>query len=68
MLLKATTAVTIRMQELKSKLHRDRGEGPVPYIVMVALVAIAAAGIAVAIRQFANGRVADINNIQRTNP
>ncbi len=41
-------------------LRDDRGEGPVPFVIMVAIIAIAAAAIATTIVGIANGWVEKI--------
>lgn len=42
MLNRIHAAATIRLRELTTPERRDLGEGPVPYIIMVALIAGAA--------------------------
>lgn len=44
-------------------LKGDRGEGPVPYVIIVAIMAAAAAAIAGAIWTVADGWVTDLNNV-----
>lgn len=42
-------AIEVRLRTLLSPAVRDRGEGPVPHIVLVAIMALAAAAIAAAV-------------------
>ena len=53
MLHRIAAAFTARLQELASPLKRDAGEGPVPYIVIVTIIAIGAAGVAALVITFA---------------
>ncbi len=45
-----------RLQTLK----QDRGEGPIPHIIMIAMISVAAVAIATAIIGIANGWVGEI--------
>ncbi|WP_196279270.1 hypothetical protein [Catellatospora vulcania] len=49
------SAVEIRLRALMSPVVRDRGEGPVPHIVLVAIMALAAVAIATAVWGIAEG-------------
>lgn len=60
MLHRLHAAVAVRLRELASPEHRDLGEGPVPYIIMVALIAGAAAAIGLALVAIANGWLGDV--------
>ncbi|MEV4416244.1 hypothetical protein [Catellatospora sp. NPDC049609] len=42
MLLKAYAAVAVRLRVLADPAIRDRGEGPIPHVVMIAMMAAAA--------------------------
>jgi|RhiMetdeSRZDD1v2_1073273.scaffolds.fasta_scaffold04335_13 hypothetical protein len=53
-------AVAVRLRELTTPERRDLGEGPVPYIIMVALIAGAAAAIGLALVAIANGWLSDV--------
>ncbi len=55
MLHRLHAAVAVRLRELTAPERRDLGEGPVPYIIMVALVAGAAAIIGAAILTISQG-------------
>jgi hypothetical protein len=55
MLHRLHAAATIRLRELTSPSHRDLGEGPVPYIIMVATITVAALAIGTALVAIANG-------------
>jgi len=46
MLLKLYVPVAARVRALTSKAQRDRGEGPVPFVIMVAVIAAGALVIA----------------------
>ncbi|MEU8002407.1 hypothetical protein AB0B66_14690 [Catellatospora sp. NPDC049111] len=46
-------AVEVRLRTLLSPAVRDRGEGPVPHIVMVTIMALAAAFVAYAVWEIA---------------
>ncbi|GIF99149.1 hypothetical protein [Catellatospora citrea] len=48
-------AIEVRLRTLLSPAVRDRGEGPVPHIVLVAIMALAAAAIAAAVWEIADG-------------
>ncbi|NUT33035.1 MAG: hypothetical protein HOV79_08170 [Hamadaea sp.] len=48
-------ALTVRVQELLAPERRDRGEGPVPYIILVALIGAVAVGVWVALDQIVDG-------------
>jgi hypothetical protein len=54
------TALSIRVRELLRPQTRDAGEGPVPYIIMVAIMGIAAVAIAGAIRLIADHWVTQV--------
>lgn len=60
MVLRFYVAVAARVRELLSPELRDRGEGPVPYIIMVALIAGVAAVIGAALVTIANGWLGDV--------
>lgn len=47
-------------------LRTDRGEGPVPYIIIVAMMAAAAAAIAFGVSQVADGWLTDLENVDDT--
>ena len=53
-------ALASRARELLEPDQRDRGEGPVPYIIMVALIAGVAAVVGAALVAIANGWLADV--------
>jgi hypothetical protein len=55
MLHRLHAAAGVRLRELTSPEHRDLGEGPVPYIIMVALIAAGAVLIGTAIVAIAQG-------------
>ena len=55
MLHRLHAAAAVRLRELTTPERRDLGEGPVPYINMVAIVAGAAATIAGVLVVIANG-------------
>ncbi|MBB5869619.1 hypothetical protein F4553_002998 [Allocatelliglobosispora scoriae] len=57
MLLKMTVALSTRIQELTSPTRREAGEGPVPYVIMVTVIAIGAAAIAAVLITYANTRL-----------
>lgn len=61
MLLKLTVALTTRIQELTTLPKRDAGEGPVPYVVMVTLIAVGAAAVATLIITFARNRMTGLS-------
>ncbi|GAA1371885.1 hypothetical protein [Catellatospora chokoriensis] len=46
-------AIEVRLRTLLSPAVRDRGEGPVPHIVLVAIMGLAAAAIAFAVWEIA---------------
>lgn len=46
-------------------LKSDRGEGPVPYIIIVAIIATVAVGVAVAISDVADKWIEDLQNVDR---
>ena len=48
---------------LKLALKDDRGEGPVPYVIIVAIMAAAAAAIATAIWAVADNWVTDLEGV-----
>jgi hypothetical protein len=48
-------AVAVRLRELTHPDRRDLGEGPVPYVIMVALIAAGAVAIATGLVALANG-------------
>jgi hypothetical protein len=60
MLHRLHAAVAVRFRELTSPERRDLGEGPVPYIIMVALIAGAAAAIGAVLVVIANGWLNDV--------
>jgi hypothetical protein len=60
MLHRLHAVAAIRLRELTTPERRDLGEGPVPYIIMVALIATAAAAIGGALVLIANGWLADV--------
>ncbi|NUR24447.1 MAG: hypothetical protein HOV83_01095 [Catenulispora sp.] len=60
MLLKAYVALADRVHELTSATERDRGEGPVPFVVMVAVIAAGALAVGTLIVGVANGWMAHI--------
>ena len=66
MLLKMTVALTTRIQELTTIPKRDAGEGPVPYVVMVTLIAVGAAAVASMIILFAKGRITGLSSVPTT--
>ena len=57
MLLKLSISVTERVRQLTDRAARDRGEGPVPYIVLVATIAALAVGIGLALAPVITGWV-----------
>ncbi|GAA2353911.1 hypothetical protein Cme02nite_46540 [Catellatospora methionotrophica] len=48
-------AAEVRLRALLASDARDRGEGPVPHIVLVAIMALAAVAIATAVWGIAEG-------------
>ncbi|GAA1398681.1 hypothetical protein [Catellatospora coxensis] len=60
MFTKFCAAVEVRLRTLMSPVTRDRGEGPVPHLVMVAIMAAAAVAVAVAVWGIADIWVGEI--------
>lgn len=60
MLYRLHAAVAVRLSELTRPERRDLGEGPVPYIIMVAIIAGVAVVVAVGIRGIATGWLSDV--------
>lgn len=48
-------ALEARVRELLAPERRDRGEGPVPYIILVALIGAVAVGVWIALDQIVDG-------------
>lgn len=48
------------LYRLISMVKSDRGEGPVPYVIIVAVMSLAAAAIAAAVWQVADGWLSNI--------
>lgn len=46
---------------LMSRVKSDRGEGPVPYVIIVAVMSMAAGAIAFAVWQIADGWLLNVN-------
>lgn len=61
-------AVEVRLRTLLSPVVRDRGEGPVPHIVLVAIMALAAVAVAGAVWGIAEGWVEDIPDTAPAGP
>ena len=53
-------AAVARLRELLEPDRRDRGEGPVPYIIMVALIAAVAVFVGGALLIIAQGWLGDV--------
>ncbi|HZM81760.1 MAG TPA: hypothetical protein VFC19_39065 [Candidatus Limnocylindrales bacterium] len=49
------------LYRLMVKVKSDRGEGPVPYVIIVAVMSVAAAAIAAAVWGIAEGWLDDIS-------
>jgi hypothetical protein len=60
MFLKMSVAASERWRALKQFALRDRGEGPVPYLLMVGVIAIGAIAIATVVVTVANGLAEDL--------
>lgn len=60
MLYRLHAAAAVRLRELTRPERRDLGEGPVPYIIMVALIAGVAAFIGLALVAIAKGWLTDV--------
>lgn len=60
MLHRLHAAAAVRLHELTDPDRRDRGEGPVPYIIMVAVITGVAAAIALALKGIADGWLAKV--------
>ena len=60
MLHRLHAAAAVRLRELTSPQRRDLGEGPVPYIIMVFLIAGAAVAIGGTLVIIANGWLDDV--------
>jgi hypothetical protein len=60
MLHRLHAAAAVRLRELTTPERRDLGEGPVPYIIMVALIAAVAVAVGAAILAIANGWIAQV--------
>ncbi|WP_027342721.1 hypothetical protein [Hamadaea tsunoensis] len=55
MLLKLYVPVAERVRALTSKAQRDRGEGPVPFVILVAVIAVGAVAIGTLIINISTG-------------
>lgn len=60
MLHRLHAAVAVRLRELATPERRDLGEGPVPYIIMVALIAAVAVAVGAALLGIANGWIGQV--------
>lgn len=60
MSLKLTIALTERVREISDRAVRDRGEGPIPHVVMIAVMAAGAIVIGGLIVAVARGWVGKI--------
>jgi hypothetical protein len=64
MILKLAT----RFEMLKMALKQDRGEGPIPHVIMIAVISVGAFAIATAIIVLANEWVDEIQPAQQPQP
>lgn len=49
-------------------LSQDRGEGPVPYIILVAIIATVAVAVAVGVSGVADSWISDLQGVSDTRP